>query len=183
MEIDVVEGSNSLNEPLPRPSELVQQVRTTRKRANSQSPPLPPSFLPHWVRGDGIDTNVHVNQQLPPPPPPPSSYDACLIRGNNDGRGVHTIQQLSPPPSPYYASSIRGNDDDRDVHTYQQLTPPPSYRPLSLRGNDNDIEFARSYIDEIDFPILDRSDPSQLKFKPQLISDDETSGVDLTLNL
>ncbi|KAG5586493.1 hypothetical protein H5410_046927 [Solanum commersonii] len=62
MEIDIVEGSNNLSEPLPRPSESVQHVRILRnKRANLQSPSPSSSFHPRWVRGNNSDTNVLVN--------------------------------------------------------------------------------------------------------------------------
>ncbi|KAK4341676.1 hypothetical protein RND71_040177 [Anisodus tanguticus] len=205
-EIYGVEGSRRLSAPLSRPAEPMRHVRTRRnKRAKSQSPSPPPSFRSRWVRSNDSDKNVDVNQQLPPLP----SYRIRSIRGNDNCRDVHTNQQLSPLPPSYRVSLVRGNEDKRGVHTNQQLPPPSSYRDdrdvhanrrqqmlqstrrthvrgsnsIDLNLNESTPEFARPHIKEINFPILDRSDPSQLKFKPQFICDDENSGVDLSLRL
>ncbi|KAK6777994.1 hypothetical protein RDI58_024712 [Solanum bulbocastanum] len=49
--------------------------------------------------------------------PPPSSYDAHLIRGNDDGKIVLTNLKLpTPPPLSYHTSSMRVNIYDRDVN-------------------------------------------------------------------
>ncbi|KAJ8534754.1 hypothetical protein K7X08_016482 [Anisodus acutangulus] len=207
-EITDEECSRRLSVPLPRP---VQHVRTMRnRRVKSQLPPPLPSFRTRRVRGNDSDKIVHVNQQPLLSPSSPSSYHVHSARGNDYGSGVHTNQQL-PPPSPslsYCVSLVRGNDDGRGVHTNQHLSPSPycygrgmngnqlqqmlqSTRRTHVRGSNsiaidlNEIayECERPCIKEIDFPILDRSDPSQLKFKPQFICDNETSRVDLSLRL
>ncbi|MCE0480997.1 hypothetical protein HAX54_038318 [Datura stramonium] len=188
-EIYDAEGLSKLSVPLHKSSESVQHAKTMRnKRARTQSPP--PSFRPRWVRGNDCDKIVHLNQQLSPsPPPPPPSYHACSIAHNWDGRGVHTNQHIQAP-SPYRLASLGGNDSGGGVHANQRQQMLQSTRtyvrgsnsiPINL--NEMTSEFATPHIKEIDFPILDKSDPSQLKFKPPIVREDETSGMDLTLRL
>ncbi|KAK4344873.1 hypothetical protein RND71_035049 [Anisodus tanguticus] len=189
-EITDEEYSRRLSVPLPRPSESVQHVRIIRNRSvKSQSPSPPSPFRTRRVRGNDSDKIVHVNQhplhrhhrhhphimstrleQLPPPSPS-LSYRVSLVRGNDDGRGVHTNQHLSPPPY-CYGRGMNGNQRQQMLQS-----------TIAIDLNEIAYEFERPCIKEIDFPILDRSDPSQLKFKPQFICDNETSRVDLSLRL
>ncbi|KAK4364312.1 hypothetical protein RND71_015670 [Anisodus tanguticus] len=186
----IVEGSSRRNVPLPRPSESVQHVRTIRdKRGKSQSSPLPPLFRPPSFRGISSD---NVNKQLPPPlPPSPPSYLARSLRGSDNGRGVLLNQQLPPLPQLYHPTSLRGNNHSRGVQDNQPKQFLQSTRTTNVQGsnsiainlNEPAPDFMRQHIKELDFSILDRSDSSQLKFKPQLTCDNKTNGLDLCLKL
>ncbi|KAF3618490.1 hypothetical protein FXO38_23930 [Capsicum annuum] len=153
------------------------------------SPARPPSYLATSIRGNRDDKELYTNQQLLPPSSPPS-YLATSIRGNHDGKDLYTNQQLLPPPS-YHPLSIRGNDNDRNMHAnqFQKMLQPT--RRTYVRGsnsipvdlNETAPQLARPYIKEMDFPIMHRTDPTQLKFTPQVICDNETSSVDVSLSL
>ncbi|KAK4731681.1 hypothetical protein R3W88_024669 [Solanum pinnatisectum] len=133
-------------------------------------PPPPSSYDNHIIRDNDDDRGVHTNQQLPPP----SLYSASSIRGRNDGKDVHTNQQLLTPPPSYLPLSIRENDANMgvQVNNFQQTLQPT--RRTYVRGlnsividlNETPLVFEGPHINEIDFSILDRFDPSLLKFKP-----------------
>uniref|UniRef100_M1BF32 Uncharacterized protein n=1 Tax=Solanum tuberosum TaxID=4113 RepID=M1BF32_SOLTU len=143
-----VEGSNTQSVPLPKPLKSVQHIRTMRnKEQNHNHHPHHRHFTYYGLEVTTNDSgkNVQVNQQLPPvsPPPPasqppPSPHLTRSVQRKEDGRGEHTNKKLvAPPPPSYHINSVRGINDGRRVHTNQQIPPPPSYRPTSLRRNDN----------------------------------------------
>jgi len=184
MEIDIVQGSNNLSEPLPTPSESIQHPRTLL-----MSPP-PSSYEAHLIRGNDGGKTVHTNLKLPPPPPP--SYHASSMRGNIYGRDVSINQQLLPSLSSYRSLSLRVNDNkigveanhlQQNASTYKKdICASFKFNSYCPKWNPSGV-FEGHHIREINFPILDRSDLYQLKFKPQLICDNETSEVDLSLKL
>ncbi|PHT38855.1 hypothetical protein CQW23_22428 [Capsicum baccatum] len=165
--------------PPPPPSYL-----STYTNQQLLPPPPPPSYPATSIRGDHGDKDLYTNQQLLSPARPPS-YLATSIRGNRDDKELYTNQQLLPPPS-YHPLSIRGNDNDRNMHAnqFQKMLQPT--RRTYVRGsnsipvdlNETAPQLARPHIKEMDFPIMDRTDPTQLKFTPQVICDNETSSVD-----
>uniref|UniRef100_M1DXP4 C2H2-type domain-containing protein n=2 Tax=Solanum tuberosum TaxID=4113 RepID=M1DXP4_SOLTU len=185
MEVDVVEGSNNLSEPLPRSSESVQHESLLLP--TSMAPPPSFSYNAHFIRGNDDDRGVHTNQQLLSL----SSYGTSSIRVSNEGGDVNTNQQLlSPSPSSSYRLlSVNNNNIRVEENQLQQMIQ--STRRTYVRGlnsvvidlNETPLEFERPHQKEVDFPILDKSDPLQLEFKPRLICDNETSEVDLSLKL
>lgn len=165
------------------------------------SPLSPPSHRSGSVRGNNNDRGVHENY-LPPPPSLPPSYSSGSVRSNNDDRGVHANHLLPPPslpspppPPPPCPRSVRGNNDGIGVHanvprqmlqsTRRRTTYVRGSNSIALNLNETSCESTKSYTNEIDFPILDRSDPSQLKFKPLVtcVDDNEAKGLDLSLRL
>ncbi|KAK6777755.1 hypothetical protein RDI58_024473 [Solanum bulbocastanum] len=111
IEIDIVQGSNSLSEPLPTPSELVHHARNTL-----MSPPSS-SYGVRFIRGNDDGKVVVTNIQLPKPPLP--LYHASSIRGNIYGKDVNPNQQLLPPLPSYRSLSLRGNDNNVGVKANQ----------------------------------------------------------------
>uniref|UniRef100_A0A1S4BPW9 Formin-like protein 3 n=1 Tax=Nicotiana tabacum TaxID=4097 RepID=A0A1S4BPW9_TOBAC len=196
--------SRSPPPPSFRPSSIRGDGSDRGVRVNHLVLPPPPSPLPppsHRSgsgRSNNNDRGVHENY-LPPPPSLPPPYSSGSVRSNNDDRGVHADHLLPPPPlppPPPYPHSVRSNNDGRGgVHANvpRQMLQSTRRRTTYVRGpnsmamnlNETSSESTKSYTNEIDFPILDRSDPSQLKFKPPVVCADnnEANGLDLSLRL
>ncbi|KAK6789207.1 hypothetical protein RDI58_013006 [Solanum bulbocastanum] len=185
MEVDVVEGSNNLSEPLPRPSESVQHESLLLPTL--MAPPPSFSYNARFIRGNNDDRGVHTNQQLLSL----SSYGTGSIRVSNEGKDVNTNQQLvSPSPSSSYRLlSVNNNNIRVEENQLQQMiqstrrTYVRSLNSIVIDLNETPVEFEGPHKKEVDFPILDKSDPLQLEFKHRLICDNETSEVDLSLKL
>ncbi|TMW80825.1 hypothetical protein EJD97_014676 [Solanum chilense] len=184
MEDNVVDGSNNLGEPLSRSSESVHESLLL-PTLMSPSPSF--SYNIHFIRGNDDDKGVHINQQLLSL----SLYDTSPIRVSNEDGDVNINQQLlSPSPSsPYRLLSVNNNNIRVEENQLQQMiqsTRKTYERDLSsivIDPKETPPEFERSHKKEVDFSILDKSDPLQLKFKSRLICNNETSEVDLSLKL
>ncbi|XP_019259852.1 PREDICTED: formin-like protein 14 [Nicotiana attenuata] len=198
----------SRSPPLPpppsfRPPSIRGDASDRGVRVNHLPPPPsplpPPSHRSDSGRSNNSDRGVHENYL--PPPPPPRSYSSGSVRTNNDDRGVHANLLLPPPPlppppppPPSCPRSVRSNDDGRGVHanvprqmlkSTRRTTYVRGPNSIAINLNEASSESTKSYTNEIDFPILDRSDPSQLKFKPPVVCADnnEAKGLDLSLRL
>ncbi|KAK4715978.1 hypothetical protein R3W88_014316 [Solanum pinnatisectum] len=151
------------------------------------TPPPSFSYNARFIRGNDDDRGVHTNQQLLSL----SSYGTGSIRFSNEGKDVNTnLQLLLPSPSSSYRLlSINNNNIHVEGNQLQQMiqstrrTYVRSLNSVVIDLNEIPLEFEGPHKKEVDFPILDKSDPLQLEFKPRLICDNETSEVDLSLKL
>ena len=149
----------------------------------------PPSFSYNTtiIRGNDDDKGVRINQQLLSL----SLYDTSSIRVSNEGGDVNTNQQiLSPSPSSSYRLlSVNDNNIRVEANQLQQMiqstrkTYAGDLSSVVIGPNGTPPEFEGPHKKEVDFPILDKSDPLELEFKPRLIRDNESSEVDLSLKL
>uniref|UniRef100_K4BYA5 C2H2-type domain-containing protein n=1 Tax=Solanum lycopersicum TaxID=4081 RepID=K4BYA5_SOLLC len=185
MEENVVDGSNNLGEPLSRSSESVQHESLPLPIL--MAPPPSFSYNTRLIRGNDDDKGVHINQQLLSL----SLYDTSPIRVSNEDGDVNTKQQLlSPSPSSSYRLLLVNDNNIRvEANQLQQMiqstrkTYAGDLSSVVIGPNGTPPEFEGPHKKEVDFPILDKSDPLELEFKPRLIRDNESSEVDLSLKL
>ncbi|KAK6791343.1 hypothetical protein RDI58_010424 [Solanum bulbocastanum] len=130
------------------------------------APPSSLSYDAHFIRGNDDDRGVHTNQQLLSP----SSYRTSSIRVSNEGGDVNTNQQLLSPPPSYRLPSINDNNIGVEENQLQQMlqsTRRTYVRDLNsvvIDLNEIPLEFEGPHKKEVDFPILNKSDPLLLKF-------------------
>ncbi|KAK6780255.1 hypothetical protein RDI58_022439 [Solanum bulbocastanum] len=129
-------------------------------------------------------------------PPPPFLHPARSVRRKEDERGENTNQQLlAPSPPSYHANSVKGINDGRGVHTtiryhhhkhivlpyLEKMLMAEVYKQTSTYYHHHHPHIVPTQLEVT--TMAESHDPFELKFEPQLVCDNETSVLDLTLKL